>query len=119
MRAFSTPAAEAISAGAAATIPYLIIPPAPGIPVRAIPVQVTPVEGIAEEAMAAVAAAINAAPLWTRISVLSRCHAGFLDSFQFGSGISLESLEKTLFPFASCRGLKYRWALAPLMGSPF
>ena len=23
-------------------------------------------------------------------------------------GISLESLEKTVFPFASCRGLKYR-----------
>jgi hypothetical protein len=114
MRALSAPATEAISAGAAATIPYLIIPPTPGIPVRAIPVEV-----IAEEAMAAVVAAINAAPLWTRMNVLSRCHAGFLDSFQSGSGISLESLEKTLFPFASCRGLKYRWALAPLMGSPF
>jgi hypothetical protein len=114
MRALSVPATEAISAGAAATIPYLIIPPVPGISVRAIPV-----EAIAEEAMAAVAAAINAAPLWTRISALSRCQAGFLDSFQSGSGISLESLEKTLFPFASCRGLKYRWALAPLMGSPF
>jgi hypothetical protein len=32
---------------------------------------------IAEEAMAAVAAAINEAPLRTRTSVLSHCHAGF------------------------------------------
>ena len=29
------------------------------------------------------------------------------------SGISLESLEKTVFPFASCRGLKYRSAPLP------
>jgi hypothetical protein len=33
----------------------------------------------------------------------------FLDSFQDAFGISLESLEKTVFPFASRRGLKYRW----------
>ena len=32
----------------------------------------------------------------------------FLDSFQCVYGLSLESLEKTLFPFASARGLKYR-----------
>jgi hypothetical protein len=32
-----------------------------------------------------------------------------LDSFQGVFGISLESLEKTVFPFASRRGLKYRW----------
>jgi hypothetical protein len=33
--------------------------------------------------------------------------ADFLDSFQPASGISLESLENTVFPFASCGGLKY------------
>jgi hypothetical protein len=32
----------------------------------------------------------------------------FLNSFQPGPGISLESLEKMVFPFASRRGLKYR-----------
>jgi len=32
----------------------------------------------------------------------------FLDSFQSASGISLESLEITVFPFASLRGLEYR-----------
>jgi hypothetical protein len=30
-------------------------------------------------------------------------------SFSVRSGISLESLEKTVFPFASGCGLKYRW----------
>jgi hypothetical protein len=30
-----------------------------------------------------------------------------LDSFQCASGISLESLENTVFPFASRRDLKY------------
>jgi len=33
-----------------------------------------------------------------------------LDSFQSVSGISLESLEKTVFPFASGGALEYRWA---------
>jgi hypothetical protein len=36
-------------------------------------------------------------------------NCGVLDPFQSASGISLESLEKTVFPFASRRGLKYRW----------
>jgi hypothetical protein len=34
---------------------------------------------------------------------------GFLESFQSGLGVSLESLEKPVFPFASRRRLKYRW----------
>jgi bacterioferritin-associated ferredoxin len=33
---------------------------------------------------------------------------GFPDRVQPASGLTLESLEKTVFPFASCRSLKYR-----------
>jgi hypothetical protein len=33
---------------------------------------------------------------------------GFLDSFQYFPGISLESFENAAFPFASRRALKYR-----------
>jgi bacterioferritin-associated ferredoxin len=34
---------------------------------------------------------------------------GFLDRFQSVARVSLESLENAVFPFASCRGLKYLW----------
>jgi bacterioferritin-associated ferredoxin len=42
--------------------------------------------------------------------------AGILDSFQSVPGITLESLEKAVFPFASCRGLSYRSTCASLTG---
>ena len=103
--------AQAIRSGAPTRIPH------PAIRVR----QATPAEETVEvatgEAVAMVAAeAINNPPLGPagQADVTD-----ILDSFQSGRGTSLESLEKTLFPFASCRSLKYRWALAPLMGSPF
>jgi hypothetical protein len=114
---FSALAMEAISAGAVATIPHLTIPIA--LEIRVLPA--TPVEeAIAEEVvvMEEAAVAINDAPPLAIVSVLCLPY-GFLDSFQSRLGISLESLEKTLFPFASCRRLKYRWALATPMGSPF
>jgi hypothetical protein len=55
------------------------------------------------------AAAINA-----KLSADIKGHSGqqlygFLESFQSGLGVSLESLEKSVFPFASSRRLKYRW----------
>jgi hypothetical protein len=40
-------------------------------------------------------------------AALLRVTANILDSFQSLSGISLESLEKAVFPFASCCGLTY------------
>jgi hypothetical protein len=42
----------------------------------------------------------------------------FLDSFQSESGISLESLQKAVFPFASRRALNYVLSTASPEGSP-
>jgi hypothetical protein len=42
-----------------------------------------------------------------------------LDSFQFVSGISLELLEKTVFPFASRDALEYLMGTASHTGPPF
>jgi hypothetical protein len=63
-------------------------------------------------AMVGAEEAIDAAAPW---QLPWRC--GVLDSFQAGFSISLESLENTVFPFASGGGLKYRWART-LMGWP-
>jgi bacterioferritin-associated ferredoxin len=51
----------------------------------------------------------------TRISA-ALLFPAFLDSFQSDWSISLESLEKAVFPFASCRGLKYRMGTVSLKG---
>jgi hypothetical protein len=68
-------------------------------------------EAVAVVVMAAVAvaAAINAAGAAEKGRLFDLSQQGFLDSFQCAPGISLESLEKTVFPFASRRGLEYRW----------
>jgi hypothetical protein len=69
-------------------------------------------EAIAEEAAmgeaAAEAEAVNNSPALTTRSVLIYRKRRFLDSFQFAFGISLESLEKRLFLFASGHHLQYR-----------
>jgi hypothetical protein len=54
-------------------------------------------------------AAINPVRPWKKHRPFDLAQSQFLDSFQSALGSSLESLEKGAFPFASRRGLEYRW----------
>lgn len=83
-------------AGSAVTIPRQIV--------RAI--RATSAEAMAE--VTGVAEAIDAAHPAERPRHFDLTQSSFLDSFQCESGVSLESLEKAVFPFASRCGLKYR-----------
>jgi hypothetical protein len=87
--------AQAIPIRPIATIPDPII--------RAVPATLV----MAEEAVTAGAEAIDAACRADHGAELCPAAAGILDSFQSLPGISLESLEKAFFPFASCCGLTY------------
>src|SRR5260370_41706464 len=86
--------------GSAATIPRWIV--------RAI--QATPAEAIAGEAAETVVEATNAIRPAQTIDFLIYRNSSFLDSFQSVSRTSLESFEKTGFPFASSRGLTFSLA---------
>src|SRR4051812_16182821 len=70
-------------------------------------IQVTAAAAIVEAV--ATAEAINASTSAECARHFDLSQRIFLDSFQSVSGISLESLENTLFPFASRRRLQYRW----------
>jgi hypothetical protein len=119
--------AEASLAGSALTMPHPAIPPAPITPaVRATRAEATLAEVTVGEAATAVAGVVGAISS-PRHSSKDRHAAAlfpkfysrsFLDSFQSEYRISLESLEKTVFPFASGRGLKYRMGSVSPKGPP-
>jgi hypothetical protein len=67
----------------------------------------------------AVAEAINAARPANNERHFDLPQYSFLDSFQCESAISLESLEKTVFSFASRCGHQYLMGSASPMGAPY
>ena len=84
--------------------------------------RLTLAEAIAGEAAAtaAVEEAIDSLRRAGEISYLIHCKRDFLNSFQGaprGPRTNLESIEKAVFPFASCRGLKYLDGQASPKGS--
>jgi hypothetical protein len=85
------------------TAPHPATPPAPMMPaVRAIRAQAIVGEAVGMEEEAATAEATSGPRPFLRGLAFPRDYSrGFLDSFQFESSISLESLEKAVFPFAS------------------
>jgi hypothetical protein len=74
-------------------------------------------EATAEGAVTEVAEAIDAARPDNE-KHLELLQLNYLDSFSFERGVSLESLEKTVFPFASGRGHKYLMGSASPMSPP-
>jgi hypothetical protein len=67
---------------------------------------------------AGVAAAISGRRIQQGPVFLRNYSRSFLDSFQSDPCISLELLEKTVFPFASRRSLKYRMGSTSPKGPP-
>jgi hypothetical protein len=104
----SVTAAATISLGAQARIPHLAIRP----------LRTTPGEATAGEAAIAAAVAINDPPWRAAFQAAQAVVGGILDSFQSVPGVSLESLEKTVFPFASRGALEYLMGFTSRTGPP-
>jgi hypothetical protein len=70
------------------------------------------------EAAIAAAVAINDPPWRPAFQAAQAVAGSILDSFQSVPGVSLESLEKTVFPFASRDALEYLMGFTSRTGSP-